>query len=363
MCYPLKDALQPDALTEFTEKDISAYIQNLEQKELQELSASLVVFKEKHKLDDWIYYQLIRRTAEQIVPKAKNYIVYTIYKWCLLRSSGYDAILTYCNGKLLFYVNCDENIYNIPLRQENNKQYVCLNYHDYGNINFKEEIFKTITAPYNNTARSFSYNVTHLPITNGTKTEKILQFNYNDIKYEFKVKLNPTVAAYFRNYPTLDYEQHFNIPLTAENYNAIIPSLKKHVKKLSTKAGVDFLMHFTRYAFLFQPDTEHFGKEKRYSPELTLLSETSDCEDRVSLFYYLIKEIYDLPMIVMVYPKHVSIAVHFDRSFGKTIEYKGKKFTICDPTPQNVDLQIGETLPSLKHESYQIAFAYEPKKK
>jgi hypothetical protein len=100
--------------------------------------------------------------------------------------------------------------------------------------------------------------------------------------------------------------------------------------------------------------------EKVYSPEMTLLSESSDCEDRVSLFYYLVKEIYDLPMIVVVYPKHVSIAVQFDKSFGKTIEHNGKKFTICEPTPQGQDLRMGESIPSLANAPYQIAFAYEP---
>lgn len=345
------------------EKDIVEYINKLETQEIHLLSAELVQFKEKMQLDDWMYYQLIRKVAEQIAPKSINYITYTIYKWCLLRSSGYDAMLTYQKDKILFYVNCEENIYNIPIRLENGKQYVCLNYHDYGDINFYEEKFNIVTTniPYSN--KSFTYNVKSIPGKELNASEKRLQFNYNNTEYQFKIKLNPDVMAYFRNYPTTDYETHFNIPLSKETYNSLIPSLKRHVKGLSIKSGVDFLMHFTRYAFLFKPDTEIFGKEKRFSPELTLLSESSDCEDRVSLFYFLVKELYDLPMIVMVYPKHVSIGVHFNNNYGKTVDYNGRKFSICDPTPQEINLEIGEALPSLKNEKYQIAFAYEPKQK
>ncbi|WP_315820150.1 hypothetical protein [Paraflavitalea speifideaquila] len=103
---------------------------------------------------------------------------------------------------------------------------------------------------------------------------------------------------------------------------------------MSTKNGVDYLMRFTRYAFLFETDSKNFGTEKRLSPEQTLFYEQSDCEDRVALFFYLVKEIYNLPMIVLAYPKHVTIAVQFDKPRGKSIVYNGNKYSICEPTPQ-----------------------------
>ncbi|MFZ9299516.1 MAG: hypothetical protein ACO23V_00990 [Chitinophagaceae bacterium] len=361
LVYTFQNSLYIDTLKSDSENDIVDYIHTIDNADMQQLSSALVQFNKNLNLDDWMYYQLIRKTAEQIAPKKKNYILYTIYKWYLLTRSGYDAILTYHKGKVLFYVNSKDSIYNIPVRIEDNRQYVCLNYHDYENINFKEEIFNRIPIQTSNSTQSFTYKVNMVPTKKDETAEKVLQFKYNNTEYQFKIKLNQDVAAYFRNYPTMDYEKHFNIPLSRETYNSLIPSLTKHVKGLSTKSGVDFLMHFTRYAFLFKSDKENFGKEKRLSPEMTLLSESSDCEDRVSLFYYLVKEIYDLPMIIMVYPKHVSIAVHFDRNFGKTVEYNGKKFSICDPTPQGLDLNIGESLPTLKHEPYQVAFVYEPK--
>lgn len=359
--YSFSENFQVTPIVSNSEDEIIAYTQLMDNIKLHQLCNKLLSFKETKQLDDWMYYQLIRKVAEQIVPKKNNYTLYTIYKWYLLTRSGYDAILTYHNGKVLFYINSSDTIYNIPVRMENGKQYVCLNYHDYENINFKEEIFSRLPLPVENSTKSFTYKVNVIPTKKDESAEKVLQFKYNNTEYQYTIKLNPDVASYFRNYPTMDYEKHFNIPLSSETYNSLIPPLSKHVKGLSTKYGVDFLMHFTRYAFLFKSDTETFGIEKRMSPEMTLLSESSDCEDRVSLFYYLVKEIYDLPMIIVVYPKHVSIAVHFDRNIGKTIEYNGKKFSICDPTPQGFDLNIGETLPALKNEPYQVAFAYEPK--
>ncbi|MEI9809952.1 MAG: hypothetical protein WDO16_19955 [Bacteroidota bacterium] len=81
-----------------------------------------------------MYYQLIRKTAQKISPKAENYPRYTLYKWFLLTRSGYNSILTVAGDSVLFYVQSDENIYNIPYRMKGGKQFVCLNYHDYGGL-------------------------------------------------------------------------------------------------------------------------------------------------------------------------------------------------------------------------------------
>jgi hypothetical protein len=119
-------------------------------------------------------------------------------------------------------------------------------------------------------------------------------------------------------------------------------------------------MHFTRYAFLYENDQDNFGKEKRMSPEQTLLFEHSDCDDRASLFFYLVKEIYNLPMIAVLYPTHIAIAVQFEKPEGKPIEFNGRKYSICDPTPQKDDLLIGQISAELAKTAFQVVYEYIP---
>jgi len=119
-------------------------------------------------------------------------------------------------------------------------------------------------------------------------------------------------------------------------------------------------MRFTRYAFLYQTDENNFGKEKRLSPEQTLFSKYSDCDDRAALFFYLVKEIYNLPMIALLYPTHISMAVQFDKPVGKSIVYNGEKYSVCEPTPQNQDLRIGQISANLQKVSYEVVYQYSP---
>jgi hypothetical protein len=325
---------------------------------------ALITYKDQHKPDDWLFYQLIRKTAQQISPKADNYKRYTLYKWFLLSKSGYDATLAISGDQILFYVQCDENIYNSPFRVRDGKQYVCLNYHDYGSIDFEKTRFSEIAIKNPEATKAFSYKITQLPdFKKEDYEEKDLSFNYYQTDYHFKIKLNPQVKSIFANYPVVDYESYFNIPLSKETYTSLIPSLKNYIKGMKTKNGVDYLMRFTRYAFLFESDSLNFGKEKRLSPEQTLLYENSDCDDRAALFFYLVKEIYDLPMIVLAYPKHITIAVQFDKPVGKPIVYNGQRYYICEPTPQKEDLGIGQSLPELKKINYEVVYAYHPSQK
>ena len=325
---------------------------------------SLIAYKEKHQLNDWLYYQLIRKTAQQISPKADNYFRYTLYKWFFLTKSGYDARLALADDKIIFYVRNDEDISDIPFFMVDEKKYMCLNYHDYGKIDFEKNIPQPVSLVVPEARKAFSYKVTRMPSFKPEDySEKDLQFRFKQKAYHFKVKLNPQIQTIFANYPVVDFETYFNIPLSKETYGSLIPLLKKNVKGMKQKKGVDYLMRFTRYAFLYQDDEAVFGKEKRLSPEQTLFSEYSDCDDRAALFFYLVKEIYDLPMIALLYPTHITMAVQFDKPIGKPIIYQGKKYTVCEPTPQSRDLKVGQVATQHINNSYTVVYHYEPQKR
>lgn len=361
----IKFSFASDLITHYNgapdESAIRSFYSSANQSDYHSIFAALASYREKRKPDDWLYYQLIRKTVESISPKATNYYQYTLYKWFFLVKTGYNSVLSISDSAMLFYIQSDETIYNIPYHLRNGKQYVCLNYHDYGKIDFEKTRFSEVTINIPEPQKSFSYKLTHLPdFLPADYQEKDIQFNYYDTNYKFKIKLNPQVRAIFANYPVVDYDLYFNMPLSKETYASLIPPLKKNMKGMSQKNGVDYLMRFTRNAFLFEKDSTIYGKEKRLSPEETLLYEYSDCEDRAALFFCLVKEIYHLPMLVLSYPNHVTIAVQFDKPIGTPIVYNGKKYSICEPTPQKEDLSLGQISRGLRHAAYQVAYEYNP---
>ncbi len=352
-----KDTLSPETINSFYERISAAGY--------EPVVNALLSYKKLHNPDDWVYYQLIRKTAQAISPKEENYERYTLYKWFLLCRSGYNATLNIIGNKLLFYVQNDEDIYDIPYFTFNNKKFICLNYHDYGfHVDFDSNRQNNVAISIPGADKGFSYKLTQLPdFRPENYYEKDLEFSYHDVNYHFRVKMNEEVKKMFTNYPVADYQLYFNAPLSSETYNTLIPQLRNNIRGLSVKNGVDYLMHFTREALAYQTDKENFGREKHLSPEQTLLYEHSDCEDRAALFYYLVKEIYNLPMIVLAFPHHLTIAVKFDKPVGTPIVFNGDTYSVCEPTPQAEDLPIGGLARDLKTTSYEVAFAYTPSQK
>lgn len=359
--FPIEASMNAPFLQPLSDLNISNFYTHLVSGSYQPMIQALLKYREEKKLDDWFYYQLIRTTAEKLSPKAVNYHRYTLYKWFLLNESGYTATIRFRNDTLLLYVRSEEVIYDIPYYMLGNKQFVCLNYHDYNsNINIDAITFTTVSLAVGGNNR-FSYKVTQLPVLKKNNyTVRHLQFDYKNKDYRFNVVLDEQMQKIFTNYPVVDYASQFSIPLSQTTYNSLIPLLKEAVKSMTQQQGVDYLMQFTRSAFLFQTDTKAYGKEKRLSAEQTLFYEFSDCEDRSAFFFNLVKEIYRLPMIVLSYPTHITVAVRFEHSTGTPVVYNGEPYWVCEPTPQKKNLKIGEMIPSLKKQPYEVVYAYKP---
>ena len=356
--------LQVELQKPVDEKAIKQFYHSLSNNNFQGTVKSLLAYKKEKQLDDWLFYQLIRRTAQQLSPKAENYERYTLYKWFLLNKCGYNAQLAFVNEKLLFYVQSDENIYDIPLFNLDGKQFVCLNIHDFGKIDFENDKLIKVDISIPDAVQSFSYRVKQIPDFNlKDYNEKELVFNYDDRENRYKVKVNPSLEKMFSNYPSVDFETYFNIPLSRITYGSLIPGLKEKLSKMKQEKGIDYLMNFTRHAFMFQTDQENFGTEKRLSPEQTLMNTKSDCDDRAALFYFLVKEVYNIPMIVLVYPSHVTVALELQQPIGTPVVYNGRKFSVCEPTPQRLELPVGQLMPELKSVVYQVAYEYLPQHK
>lgn len=356
-------ALQVQLSQPLSPASVEAFYSNINQLPFNQLVNNLLSYKQEKQLDDWLFYQLIRTAAESISPKKENYHRYTLYKWFLLNQTGYSAVTRLRNDTLLLYVQSNENVYDIPSMLYNQEQYICLNYHDYGSdINFKQGRFQDIQVVGRKSgAKEFSYQINRMPDFNPDSYEvKPIQFAYGQRNYEFKVKVNKSINKLFNNYPSVEYAVQFNAPLSSATYQSLIPALKKTIAGMNQKKGVDYLMHLTRSSFAFENDATLYGKDKRFSPEQTLFSEYSDCEDRAAFFFYLVKEIYNLPMIVLSYPQHVTVAIQFDTPQGNPIVYKGNQYWVCEPTPQFKNLKIGQGIPALKNQAFEVVYEYQP---
>lgn len=315
--------------------------------------------KEKQ-LPDWLVYQLIRRIAEQINSKYIDYTQYTLTKYLLLVITGFEPVIYTSTDKILLYIKSTDTVFNLPNKKIDGKQFVCLNYHDYGyQINFGLEKFYQKKMNFPNNGKDFRYTINYLPsFQKKSYVEKNISFYYKHRKESFNILVNPEIQDYFTNYPVTEYRYQFNIPFSEIAYIKLIPELKSRIKNLSIEKGVEYIMTFVRDGFEFETDTRLFGREKRLSAEETLMYNSSDCEDRSALFFLLVKEIYDLPMAIISYPEHVNVAVKLPQNKGLTINIENDRYTICEPTPQKTKRGIGWMPKEIRNQPFEVAYLY-----
>lgn len=350
---PFSDTLSASSIRQFyTKMNTGSY---------QKVVNALLTYQTEHHLNDWLYYQLVRKVAQHLSAKSENYARYTLYKWFLMSKSGYDSRIAIRDDQIILYIRSDEDIAELPYFTIDKGTYICLNYHDYGKLFNIHQPYSLVDISIPEVYKGFCYKVTRLPEFKSEKyVEKAISFKYKGKGYHFNVKVNQEVNDIFANYPIVDFGTYFNIPLSEETYKSLIPVLRQYVQDLSQEKGVEYLMRFTRYAFLYEDDRLIFGKEKRLSPEQTLMNKASDCDDRAALFFYLVKEIYNLPMIALRFPTHLTIAVQFDRPIGERILYGGHYYSVCEPTPQDTNLKLGEISEKHRQEQYDVVYHYTP---
>lgn len=315
-------------------------------------------------LSDWYYYQLIRKVSQQFIPKEKDYWGYTFCKWFFLSRSGFSPVLCTIDNKLLLYIKSNSSIYNIPIKIIDGQQYVCMNYHDYNHdIPIDKYVPQIIPSSMNENGREFNYLISQLPHFPEEKyMNRQIAFKYKGRFEKYKIKVFPEIKDYFNNYPVTDYRFQFNIPFSKTTYASLIPSLKKTLSRKTEEEGVEYIMYLVRNAFDYGPDSSIYGREKRFSPEETLASEWSDCEDHAALFFALVRELYDLPMIVLSYPDHVNVGVKLKTIVGEPVIHNGVAYTVCEPTPQKKSLQLGQLEKKRRKQPFEVVYEYVPAK-
>ena len=329
-----------------------------------DIMPELSAIREELHLSDWHYYQLIRKVSQQLIPKERDYWGYTYCKWFFLARSGFSPVLCTVDDKLLLYVKSNSTIYNIPIKMMDEKQYVCMNYHDY---NYDIPIEKITPQPISLSllqhGEDFNYMISTMPDFPEEKyVNKTIEFTYKGEKAKHEIKICPEVKDYFINYPVTDFRFQFNIPLSKVTYSSLIPSLQLKLKEKTKEEGVAYIMFLVRNAFDYVSDSSIYGREKRFSPEETLASDWSDCEDHSGLFFSLVREVYNLPMIVISYPGHINVAVKLEKPKGNTIKHNGSIYTICEPTPQKKVFYLGQMDKILTKQPYEIVYEYVPTK-
>lgn len=312
-------------------------------------AADCLKLRDKHQLCDWAYFNLVEKIASKATGGKQNETaMLTAYT---LLQCGYKVRLAYdANNALRVYFACDGIIYNHSYVCMDGSTYYCLSEPASTNIWFCDFAYpkeKVMSMAINKPMK--------LAYTPGTSREITAKYCPN---LKVTVTPNKNLIDFYNDYPeaTLDaspytkWAIYANVPASDEIRNNLYPKAKAAIAGMSQYDAANVLIHLAQ-TFPYGYDNEIWGRDRAFFPDESWHYPYSDCEDHAIHFSRMVRDLMGLDVALVYYPGHLAAAVAFtDPSVtGDYITYKGRKYTVCDPTYFYVN--VGRTMPDMDNSS------------
>jgi len=307
------------------DESIRHYYHQLGQTNYRVILKSLQALKAKLNLNDWFYCELVRNTTDEIF---KNHPVNykQVFSWFVLTQSGYDVLLTY-GQPFELYVYSKNEVYDRNVITLGHKQYISVDnfFSTHKAVTYCQFMPGIANSPFD-----FSITLPTFDRDSIIRVTKNFSFQGKEERYSYSVSKN--FLECMKSYPRLKSANYFNVQISPATYQSLIPMLKKRITGLSNEEAVRYLLSFVRLTFSPKFDAEN--KPVDFHPmiaEETLYYEHGDCEGKSVLFYFLVKELVGAPMVALLYPNHINVAVQLDQAYGNAIKYNDALYTVCEP--------------------------------
>ena len=302
--------------------DIAAYWEEMSKTWYNPLLDQLDNYRQVLNLNDWAYYQMIRKFSATAYPDNEN--MQNLLTWFMLTRSGYKNRIAF--GNLHTYVLIS-SVY--PLAGS----YVRLN-----NINYYlpgEDLgqAKTYAKDFPQADRILDMSISKPMNLAEKKVDKPFHFNHGSKDYEVSLSYNQNLIDFYNTCPLADLSLYFNSVPGPETKNSVLRAFRPLITGKSKIEAANLLLSFVQQAFAYKTDQDAYGKEKYMFADELLHYPYADCEDRSVLYAYLVRTLLNLEVTGLTFPGHVATAVHFLKNPpGEYISYARKEFVIADPT-------------------------------
>jgi hypothetical protein len=338
-----------------TNASISNAYRQLVRKPRRVLLNSLLEAKQRYELNDFLFYKLAR-TSLQVVYGDRDRNAREITLFGLMVDAGFDARLTFRGNQVFVNVYTTEDLFEVPIINSGGRPYANLSCLD-GACSGRQRLFIHDERP-NPHGRSFGFQLRKWPALGIQPETKSMRFNYHGVQQNMNITFDRTMVDIMADYPFIHEYCYLETPLSPTLRKSLLPQLRRYLEPLDEQQRIELLVSFTRSAFDYKEDNEYFGHSKPMVPEELFGYSFSDCEDRSALFFALVRDLLNMPMAVVAYDDHLTIAVGTNGINGDSFTYDGQRYVFCDPTGPKNSSRIGQIPPGYENKKFQIIGTY-----
>jgi len=293
-------------------------------------------FAEARLLNDWGYCLLLYAVGERIYGSSGDGA--TLFTWCLLLKSGFDARVGFTPSRVILLLPAEEQLYSVIYCSfgADQRRYYAVPLKARATLDASQLYSYEGTHP--SATRTFRFAVARIPLLNNAIAAKSLAFTFGGVRHDIPLQYSRDAVSFFENYPQTDFTVYFDGSISDGAASSLYKAFKPLLADRNEVEAVNILLRFSQTAFGYKVDKELFGREKPMFPDEVLYYDYSNCKDRAILFAYLVRRLTGLEVVGLDYPGHISTAVRFRGNVqGDAVRVQGERFVICDPTYINAD--------------------------
>lgn len=346
--FTIDPKIKSAKLESFDPKGLAAYWEQLGKTGYEPLVEEFQKNKEQEELNDWATGYMMESVAASVYPgKASHQIV---FMWFFLNKLGYAAKVGYNKEGVYLMLPTENRLYNTKYFKIDGQRYYVVRF-----VERKVDCgaLYTYKGNYPQSTKKINFELATYPKIPENVVERVLKFEYEGQAHTIPVSYNKSIVDFFDQYPQTDLPIYFKAPVSNAATISMVRGLKPIIQGKSEWDAVNIILRFVQTAFEYKTDDDQFGYEKYFFVEETISYPYSDCEDRSIMFAYLVRALTGNDVVGLKYPGHLATAVAFnDQVGGDQLNYKGKTYTVCDPTYKNAD--IGMSMPNFKGKAPQV---------
>ena len=303
--------------------------------------------RKQHGLSDWAYYQMLLTLTRYFYGEESNEGALVLA--FLYSHSGYKMRLAHDGSRLYMLIASGHLIFNKSMYYTDGDFYYLLD----GNRKDALTICKA-SFPHEtplSLQMSATLDLDENPTVQRTISSKV------DENFTFTLTSNKNYIDFYSTYPASSINNDFmtrwamyaNTPIEKGIVEQLYPQMKEKLQGLSEVEAVGKMLSWVQTGFEYEYDDNVWGFDRAFFAEESLFYPFCDCEDRSILLSHLVRDLLGLDVVLVYYPGHLAMAVHFNENeVGDHVTYNGKKFVVCDPT--YIGASVGESMPMLSKE-------------
>ena len=315
--------------------------------------------RKRHDFSDWAYYQMLLALTRKFYGEGTNEAV--LAQAFLYSQSGYKMRLAHDDSHLYMLAATRHFIYN--------KLFFSLDGDWYFMLDGKQSEKLSICQASFPKESSLSLKISAAQRLAMNPTGERTLTSRKNPDFSFTIHSNKNYIDFLGTYPSSTVNNNFmtrwsmyaNCPLDESIRKQLYPQMKEKLAGKSELMAVQELLWWMHGnvdlegviqdsdCFLYRYDEDVWGIDRAFFGEETLFYPYCDCEDRSILLSHLVRDVVGLDVVLVYYPGHLAMAVHFNEPVeGDYVMCEGRKFIVVDPT--YIGSRVGETMPMVADE-------------